>query len=985
MKAAFTLLGEVAARVGDALVDLGPARQRTVLAVLLVDANEPVPGDRLADRVWGDRPPHRAASTLRTYLARLRAALRDGDGWAIERRPAGYALRCDPDAVDLHRFRDLVARARAVDDEQADRVFAAAFELWRGEPFAGLDTPWLAETRRHLEADLLAARLDHHDVRLRLGRHADLVAGMAALAAEHPQDERLAAQHMLALYRSGRQAAALDRYRQVRIALAEELGLDPSAALQELWQRMLRADPALDTTARPTAAHPTAAVDTAAVDTAASSTAARSTAAHPTAAVDTAAVETEARSTATHPTAARPTAAVDTAARPTTEARRPVPRQLPPAPRSFIGREDELGELTAALGRDDAGLVVVAIVGAGGVGKTWLALRWAHDHLDRFPDGELYANLRGFTAGEQPAPPASVVRGFLEALGVAPSDVPADLDAQTALYRSLLAGKRMLVLLDNARDTAQVTALLPGTSSATVLVTSRDRLIGLHTTQSAHPVPVGLLDAREATRLLVAQLGEDRVTADRHAAREMVGLAAGLPLALSILAARARTRPGAGLAWLVDELRDATARLDALDTGDLTADLRAVFESSHAALPDATARAFRLLAVAPGADISAEAAAGLLDEEPRRAGILLRSLESAHLVQRVPPGRYRMHDLVRLYATEQAGADEAAAGLRRLCDFLLHSALAADRLLDPHRPAIDAAAPAATTRPHRPADINAAVRWLREEHATLLAAQRAAASHGLHTHAWQLAWALHGFRRKQGYHHDNQAAWQVALDSVNALGDTTGQAMAHRCLGINLAQLGEHRTALTHLGRSLDLVVGSGDLLGQAHTHYALTQSHDMLGNLSQALHHAAETCRLYEVLDKPVERAHSLNALGWCHARTGDLHQAREHCELSLALHRRHDSPVGASSALDSLGYISHRLGDLDVAARCYTEALGLYGALDIPTRLADVFEQLGTVQAARGRTDEARTAWRRALDLFRAQQRHLEAQRVEQLLHAG
>ncbi|GAA1287978.1 AfsR/SARP family transcriptional regulator [Saccharothrix xinjiangensis] len=555
----FRLLGDIGAEVAGLPVDPGPMMRRVVLAVLLVDPDRPVPPDVLADRVWGPDRPARAVDTLRSYVSRLRAVLPVD----VDRSPAGYRVRAPRSAVDLHVFRDLLARARDADDAGAAASRAEAFGLWRGEPFAGVASPWLGEVRRVLHAELHAARLDHHDVLLRLGGHAELVPGLVALADEHPLDERLAGQLVLALHRSGRQADAVARYDLVRRRLAEELGVDPGAELREVRQRLLHA-----------------------------------------------------------PTASR------------------APRRLPPAPAAFVGRAAELESLDRTVRR--AGQVVVT--GPGGVGKTWLALRWAHDA--GFPDGVLHVDLRGFDPREGPLTTSRAVDRLLDGLGAGPA--PTGLDARLALYRATVADRRMLVVLDDARDAAHVAPLLPGGTTCSVLVTSRNRLTSLTTTHGVPVLDLGPLDPAESRALLAERLPPTRLTGPVD---ELVRHCAGLPLALGIVAARAADHP---LEELVEELREAP--LDALDLGESSADLRTVLAGTCGALSPDDREALTALAALPGDDLTADEVAGLTGTTPAGARKLLRRLGSTHLVRRCAPDRYRLDAFVRLHVRERASA-----------------------------------------------------------------------------------------------------------------------------------------------------------------------------------------------------------------------------------------------------------------------------------------------------------------------------------------
>ncbi|EWM10011.1 regulatory protein AfsR [Kutzneria sp. 744] len=369
-----------------------------------------------------------------------------------------------------------------------------------------------------------------------------------------------------------------------------------------------------------------------------------------------------------------------------------IPRQLPAASSLFTGRKNELDRLTAALDAQSehgSTVVISAVGGAGGLGKTWLALHWAHHHEDRFPDGQLFVDLRGFDPSDNPMPSYEAVRGFLDALGVAADDVPAELAAQLGLYRSLVAKRRMLIVLDNARDSAQVAPLLPGDSSCTVLVTSRDRMSELVTRHSANPVTLEALDERQSRVLLSRRLGAERLAAEPAAVTELVHWCAGLPLALSIVASRAMLAPQIPLADLAAELRDTSSRLSALDEGEPAANLKAVLSWSYRALPAGQARVFTMLGLAPGADISLSAAANLVGLPEHETVSVLRALERVSLVQQHSSKRYSMHDLVRLYAKTQADAAEGERGMRRLVVFACHTAHAADRLIAPNHAPID--------------------------------------------------------------------------------------------------------------------------------------------------------------------------------------------------------------------------------------------------------------------------------------------------------
>ncbi|QUQ64764.1 AfsR/SARP family transcriptional regulator [Kutzneria sp. CA-103260] len=922
MAVEFHVLGPVTATSDGRPIELGPARQRCVLVTLLVQANHPMPVDLLVDRVWGQHPPQRHREVLYSYLSRLRHSLAATEV-TISRRRGGYLLTVDETAVDLCRFRRLVAQARASpDDQQALTLLEQALGLWQADAFSDLDSPWLATLRATLAAERWAAELDHTDAALRCGRHTELLATLSTRAAQHPLDERVAGQLMLALYRSGRQADALRHYRHSRQRLAEELGTDPSPPLQVLHQQILTADPRL----------------------------------------------------------ASPTGSTASSRRP------PVPHQLPAPPRWFTGRTTELAALTQAMNagsESGATVVISAIGGAGGIGKTWLALYWAHQHLDRFPDGQLYVNLRGFDPTGQPMPAAAAVYGFLDTLGVAPDSTPVDLDAQAALYRSLVAGKRMLILLDNAADTTQIAPLLPGSPTCTVVVTSRNRLTGLSSTHGARPLALDVLDEPAARDLLAHRLGADRLTAEPEAAAELLACCAGLPLALSIVAGRAQTHPGFPLAGLAAELRDATTRLNVLDEDAPAASLPAVLSWSYRALTDEQTRVFGLLGIAPGPDISVPAVASLTALPVGQAMAVLRALERVSLVQQQVPGRYRMHDLVGLFAADKARRDhpeaDREAALRRLVDFYLHTAHAADRLLDPHARRVRLASPAPGTHPQPLPDMPAALAWFDIEHPNLLAAQHTATSHAWHDTVWQLAWALASFQRRRGHRHDALAVWRAALTAAEHLPDPTTRALTHRRLGRAYADLGHHDDAIGHLHQALALAEHHHDPTTRALTHATLAWAWERRGDDRRALDHATQALNLYRTLDQPVWEAQALNQVGWHAARLGDYDTARAHCQAALALHHH---PHGEAETLDSLGYIDHHTGHHHQAIHHYQRALTLLRGLGDTYNSADTLDRLGHPRAALGQHEQARTVWREALELYRQQGRDEDAERVQRQL---
>ncbi|HEY3611752.1 MAG TPA: BTAD domain-containing putative transcriptional regulator [Pseudonocardiaceae bacterium] len=911
----FRLLGEIELRIDNAVADIGSVRQRCVLATLLIDANRTVSANLLVERVWaGHRYPNRPTSVLQTYVSLLRKALAPAASATITRHSGGYQLNVDEQAVDLHQFRGLVRLARTGDDADRTARFEQAIGLWRGLPFADLDTPWINAVRATLTNERHAVELDLTDIRLRQGQHAALLAALSDRVATYPLDERLGGQYMTALYRSGRQADALQYYQSLRELLADGLGTDPSPPLQKLYRQILTADLALDAPAA----------------------------------------------------APRP-------------ARLPRPRQLPAPPRLFTGRTAELAALTDMLdAQAGTTMAISAIGGTGGIGKTWLALQWAHLHVDRFPDGQLHVDLRGFDPAGQPMSPATAIRGFLDALGV--DTVPTDLNAQVGMYRSLVADKRMLIMLDNAADTAQVTPLLPGSATCVALVTSRRRLTGLLTGHGAHALDLDVLAAAESRELLARYLGADRLAAHPTAVRELLSLCAGLPLAISIIAAHATAHPDFPLSALADALTGQASPLDALDGGDPQTNLRAVLSWSYQALSPDAATVFGPLGLVPGPDIGLHAAASLTALDPGRTSTLLRELENAYLLQQPNPGRYRMHDLVRRYAADRA--DSGADGLRRLVDHYLRTASAGDRLLDRHRPPIELGDAVPGARTETLPDEAAAMAWFTAEHPNLLATQRVAAERHWYAPAWQLAWTTDTFHWRRGHTDGALTAWTTGLAATQEQDDPANQILARRRLGHACAVAGMHAQALAHLYAALTLAESAGDVAAQAHAHHSLAWAWEQQGDDQQALAHSSRALPLYQTLDRPVWQARELNAVGWYSARVGDYEQARAHCAAALALFRRHASRPGEANTLDSLGYIGSQLGHHAEAKEYYAQALDVLHDLGHTYQEAATLDRLGHTHTALGEDGEARTAWQRALALYEAQDRTADADRIRRQL---
>jgi tetratricopeptide (TPR) repeat protein len=715
---------------------------------------------------------------------------------------------------------------------------------------------------------------------------------------------------MRALHEAGHGAEALDRYADIRQRLVDELGTEPGAELRGVHQQILRSG-----------------------------------------------------------AGAAP-------APPLVPAGAPVPAaaQLPLDLHSFTGRDAELARLDAILdagGQQPWAVVIAAIFGTAGVGKTSLAVHWAHRVADRFPGGQLYANLHGFDEGDASRSPVQAVRGFLDALDVPPGRIPADFTAQTALYRSLLAGRQMLIVLDNSRDADQVRPLLPGGPGCVVVVTSRTQLTGLVATEGAHPVPLDVPTRAEAGRLLARRLGQPRLAAEPRAVDEIIEACARLPLALAIVAARAVLRPVQPLAELADELRDTDGGLDPFDAGDARGDVRAVLSWSYRTLSEPAARLFRLLGLHPGPDVSGAAVASLAGIPVRQCRALLTELTRAHLLTEPAPDRYTWHDLLRRYAGELVRAvdteEERRAATRRLLDHYLHTAYAATMLMHPYQLPIPAPTPAAAgVGPGGPDDQAAALRWIAAEYPVLLAAVRHAASTGFDAHAWQLAWALTIFMQRQGHNDEWLAVHTVALAAARRLGDRLGQAHLHRTIARAYHVLGRHDDSHDHFVAALELLGELGDGIGEATTYLNLAEVLEAQHRYDQALARTEQALRLYRTTDRESGLAYALNAAAWYNVELGRGREAVDYGVQALALQERIEDRHGQAATLDTLGFAHHRLGQHQESIRRYRRAIELTRDLSDGPSEAGITDRLGDALWDAGDPTGARAAWRRALDIF-------------------
>jgi DNA-binding SARP family transcriptional activator len=933
----FGVLGPLSVTVDEAAITVTAAKQRIVLATLLLHANRVVSFDELVQAVWGDEPAATAKVTVRNYVLRLRQTLGPEAGGRIVTRDPGYLIELRTDELDLLRFsqlaRDGGAAARAGDWELAWALFDDALGLWRGAALADVPSELL---QRDEVPPLAQARLQALESRveaaLNLGRPAESVSELETLSARFPLRERFHALLMIALYRSGRQAEALGVYRRVRAALSYELGVEPGPELRALQAQILRGD--LDSSAAdgPGAASPGA--DGFGAD-----------------------------GSGTGPAV--------------------VPRQLPAGPAHFTGRAAELSELTELLDYEalDSAQVTAVIGGTPGIGKTALAVYWAQRSQRHFPDGQLYVNLRGFDPAGPPLPPASAIRGFLDALGVPTPRIPVGLDEQVSLYRSLLADQRMLIVLDNARDEQQVRSLIPGGGGCRVLVTSRHNLPGLVASHGAHCLTLDVLTEDESRDFLVRRLREEGLGADPGVLSEVIERCARLPLALAIAAARATTGRRLSLSQLADELR-LTPQLDAFDLADPAMNVRGVFDWSFRALTPEAARLFRFTALNPGPELSVDAAASLVQVPRGQARALLRELTRACLLTEPLPGRFTCHDLLRAYAAERCQSEESDADRRtardRLLDHHLHSALAAMLTLNPNRqpPDVEAPAPGAVSSAFvAPED---ALAWFEAERPALLATITAERpDHD--SQVWKLAYAMADYFGSSGHWQEWYAAQREAVAAAQRTGDRSAQALSLRLLGQAAASLNSYPEALEHMEQSIALYRELGDQFGQAAAHHDCARICDFLDRHSEELDHSRRALELCKIVGLPAGAAASLNGIGWALVNLGQYEQALPHFVEALEQNRELASLHGEAVSLHNIGYAHHKLEHHGDAIDHLQQSLDAHLKLTNRWTHADTLEHLGDAYQSAGQPARAQDYWRQALvimtDLARPEAEALRA----------
>jgi DNA-binding SARP family transcriptional activator len=924
------LLGPVDVTAGGVPQPVHGLRRKAVLAVLGLHAGEVVSAARLIDVVWAGDAPATAANALQSHVSYLRGVL--GVRAVIVARPPGYLLDIGPDATDVEVAERLIRQGELASD-RAERVarYRAVLALWRGRPLLDVTgLPWLDQQAGRLEDLRLVAVRALVEARLDLGEHARLVPELERLSREHPFDEHVYRQLMLALYRSGRQTDALAAYQRLWRTLSNEMGVEPGPALRDLESAILRHDDTLD----------------------------------------------PARPPITTPAPAPPAA---TGAGANIAAPPPAPRELPPDVYAFTGRRHALAELDGLLAAAAAGSAVPVFVvsGTGGVGKTALAVHWAHRVADRFPAGQLYLDLRGYDPAE-PMTPEQALASLLGSLGVNGADMPAGPAERGARLRTLLAGRRMLVLFDNALDAEQVRPLLPGTAGCAAVVTSRDDLAGLVARDGARRVGLGVLSPDEVRDLLHTLIG-DRVVEEPALAETLARHCGRLPLALRIAAERVAARPDTPLAVLEAELATERGRMDLLTAGsDTGTGIRAVFSWSERHLPAPAMRLFRLLGLHPGHDIDAGAAAALAGTAPDEARRLIEVLDRAHLVERTAPGRWTMHDLLRDYAHEQvlAQADEPVrlAALTGLYRWYLAGAAAAMRRMFPES-ARRWPGPfgtdlgeggAAPDRAPTFADAAAARAWLEMERPNLVAAVRAAGA-GLSGHAVEIARTLARYL-DVGYHNaDAFALHRRAHDLATNQGDRAGVALALHELGLAHARSGRFADAIDHHRRALEHYTRLDDLIGRARCHLSIGVAEHFLANYGAAFVHCRRSFTLFRRAADPAGEARALGNLGRIHLARGRHREAAQLFEEVVDLFDSIGDRVGLGRNLNEIGTLRQHQGRLAEAYDCHERARLLLNEVGDTAAEACSLVDLGRISSRWGRHDDALHHHNRAVEMFR------------------
>jgi DNA-binding SARP family transcriptional activator len=961
----FRILGPLEVQVDESWNGINAPKWRTVLAVLLLQAGQVVSTDHLISEVWPDERPARASNSISIYVLRLRRLIGDPEGKVLVTRHPGYQLLVTADDIDAGRFAQLASEGRkalsAAESQRAADLLDQALGLWQGSR-ALADVP--ASPLVSAEAGgLEEARIEALELRIQAelacGRQAQVVAELHRLLVDHPIREGMWALLMRALYSSGRQAEALGAYAQAREVIADELGVEPSAELRQLHQQMLRADAG---SGRPGSATKTTAADSPFAAWPSGSQAMPSMAAEARPGVPPSDAMTAA---VTGPADA---GLVSPAATPL-----PLVAQLPADIPDFTGRADHLRNLRDLLSGprrpDSPGAVVVAaVIGAGGLGKTTLAVHAAHLLRPHYPDGQLYANL--VRPNAPPVPPGDILARFLRDLGVDPGRIPAGEEERAAQYRSLLTDRRVLIVLDDARDAAQVRPLLPGSGSCAVLVTTRNRMPDL---AGSRFIDLDVLDSAEGLELFASIIGRSRAESEPEATDDVLTACAGLPLAIRIAGARLAARGGWTVRNLARRLSDERRRLDELKTGDLA--VRACFEVSFASLPRHDgddvdpAQAFRLLGTWQGRTIGLPAAAALMGQPERCVADALEDLVDAQLLQSPAPDRYRFHDLLRAYAAGRANLEETSAvrdgAVRRVLAWYLHTVDAVALMVSPHHYKVQLAPLEAGCEPLSFLSLDEALNWCEVERTNLVTATRQAAASGLHVLAWQLPVAAFGFFNRRTYWADWVETHHIALSSVRVLGNKRGEALVLNNLGMAFARRRMDEAA-GYFEQALAIRREIVDLPGEAQTASNLADTYRRLRRYAEALALLKRALEIQRQAANPYSEAVVLNNLGETYLSLGRVTEAVDSLDHAREMFHDIGEIRGEGYALDNLGEAYLSLGRVAPAIGVLQRALELRDSAGDRFDAADTLRRLVRAHVARQQPDQAGAYLRRAVLIY-------------------
>jgi DNA-binding SARP family transcriptional activator len=974
----FCVLGPLEVWSGQDWADISAEKWRVLLACLVLRAGQIVPTEALVAELWGDIPPSSANNLVSIYVNQVRRLIGDPDGHVLVRRKPGYQLKISPDNTDLGRFESLVADGRDAlarnDAEKAADLLAEAERLWRGAFLADVPPSLLvsAESERATELRVSAAEL-RVEANLECGRYLEVIPELQGLAGDYPLRERLWLLLMRALRDAGRHAESLNVYGQARSVIAEELGVDPGPELRQMYADLLAAD-TLFAAGTPGPAVPGGIAD---------------------AADDLADIPVEV------PVDVQAGVPAGETARETEPTTSPSagPAQLPPDIADFTGRETQVSFLRDALASADAapdpGAVRIAVVaGVPGLGKTALAVHAAHQVRDLFPDGQLFVRLS--SASGEPAPPGEVLGRFLRELGVNGNEIPAGDEERAALYRTRLTGRRVLILLDDAKDAAQVRPLLPGSASCAVLVTTRNRTPYLVSTGF---VDLNTLSAPEALELFSRIVRDGRPDAEPDATAQILSACAGLPLAIRICASRLATRGQWRIATMAARLRDEQRRLDELQVGDL--EVRASFQVSYDSLRGGRRRidpahAFRLLGLWQGQWISLSAVAALLGEPEGDVADALETLVDANLLESPEPDWYQFHDLLRLFAAERGRAEEPAderhAALARLLRWYLDMTVAAADVVAPHRYRIpldeplkgplEGAPEGAPSDGSLMSSAAAAFAWYDSERAGVIVAIRQASAAGLHDIAWRLPTAWFPVFTRRAWWADCVTAHRIAVNSARAAGSRPGEAWALHNLGTGLFRIGAEE-AIPRLEEALAIRRENADRPGEGQTLVSLVNAYCQLRGPEAAI---GLSLRCLETL----RRAGNLRLLGTAlinHGeiclRLGRLDEAVVWLKAALGIYRA-DEEFFRANALENLGRVYQTAGRADEAIASLAAAQRMHGSAGNVAGQARTLRQLGLAQRDAGQADEARKSLAASLLLFQALNADADAEATRSVLAA-